>query len=191
MDLRSLIPTRCRSRLMVAVGLGAFAFFTLQPSACAEKQNKAHKENRRTESREIEGLETQWRDAMVKGDTAQLDKLLADDFWGISANGTLSDKQQYLRRLSARQNQFTTIDVMDTKMRVQPANAVVTSQARVVGQMDGRPVEGIFRYTKVYARDQGRWVVTNFEATRVSGPREHDNDMQRGMPLKSSLAQRQ
>jgi hypothetical protein len=65
---------------------------------------------------------------------------------------------------------------------VQTSAAVVVSQVRVVGQLDGHPVNGVFRYTKVYGRmPNGQWHVLNLEATRVSGPDEMG--MHRGMPL--------
>lgn len=151
-------------------------------SAFADKPPKQKKENRRAESHQIELLEQNWLHALTKADTAVLERLMADDFLAISANGTLSDKQQYLQRVSSGINAFTTIDVMDIKVRMQPAAAVVVSQVRVLGQLDSHPVNAVFRYTKVYGRaPNGQWHVLNLEATRVSGPDEMG--MHRGTPL--------
>lgn len=185
MDLRSSIPVRIARALAATVALCLVAGALC--TASADKTVKIKKENKRMESREIENLEESWRQAMLKSDTATLEKLLGDDFLAISANGTLSDKEQYLRRLGSHTNQFSRIELMDTKVRVQPTSAVVISQARVIGQLDGRPIDGIYRYTKVYGRSAGGpWRVLNFEATRVSGPHGEDTDMHRGMPLESN-----
>jgi len=151
-------------------------------SAVADKPAKQKKENRRAESHQIELLEQNWLQALTKSDTAVLEKLMAEDFLAISANGTLSDKKQYLQRVSSGVNAFTTIDVMDIKVRMQPSAAVVVSQVRVLGQLDSRPVNAVYRYTKVYGRaTNGQWRVLNLEATRVSGPEEMG--MHRGTPL--------
>jgi ketosteroid isomerase-like protein len=192
MDLDSSIPART-SRPLLAKGLRALAVLLIggcavaawAPCAWAKaSKDKPHKENKRMDSREIEGLESQWRDAMIRSDMPALEKLLAEDFLAISASGTLSDKQQYLHRMESRQNQFSQIDLMDMKVRILPGTAVVTSQVRVTGQLESRPISGVFRYTKVYRRNaSGQWLVLNFEATRVSGPHADEMDMQRGQPL--------
>ena len=185
MELRFSIPARITRSLAVTVLLCLVAGPVL--SADSAKTVTQKKENKRVESREIESLEESWRQALLKGDATLLEKMLGEDFLAISANGTLSDKQQYLRRLGSHANQFSRIDLMDNKVRVQPTSAVVTSQARVTGQLDGRPIDGIYRYTKVYGRAAGGpWRVLNFEATRVSGPHIDETDMHRGMPLEAN-----
>jgi ketosteroid isomerase-like protein len=173
--------------MMAAVGALAALASPCAYAARGDKALKEHKESKRSESREIEGLEATWRDAMTKGDVPSLDRLLSDDFLAISASGTLSDKQQYLHRLGSRQNAFSVIEPIDMKVRILPDTAIVTSQVRVVGQLDSRPINGIYRYTKVYRRGPaGQWRVLNFEATRVSGSRNDDVDLYRGMPLSSA-----
>jgi ketosteroid isomerase-like protein len=184
MDLRVSSPFRF-SRLAAGVCLFALAVWVV-PCARSEQQSKTHKphkENKRADTREIEGLESQWRDATVKGDTASLDKLLADDFFGISSNGMVSDKKQYLQRVTARENKISSIDLMDLKVRMKQTTAIAVSQARVVGVLDGRQINGIFRWTKVYGREGGVWRVLNYEATRVSGPAADEPDMHRGVPM--------
>lgn len=132
-------------------------------------KTKPVKESRRAETRDIESLEEQWRTAIVSGDAAFMEQLLADDFLAISARGTLLDKEQYVNRISTHATKLSSMDLMDLKIRVQPGSAVAVSQARINGMLEGRPIEGVFRYTKVYTRTPGgTWHMTNFEATRVS-----------------------
>lgn len=179
--LRRITLPACISRA-VAATLCVFVIGGACLSALADKPSKPRKENRRADSHQIELLEHAWLHALTKSDTAVLEKLMAEDFLAISANGTLSDKQQYLHRVTDGVNRFTSIDLMDMKVRVQPSAAIVVSQVRVLGQLDGHPVNGVFRYTKVYGRSSnGQWHVLNLEATRVSGPDEMG--MHRGMPL--------
>ncbi len=130
----------------------------------------------------IAGIEEQIRAALITGDSNSLDKVLADDFLGIASNGVLSDKQQYLRRVSTRENQFSRIDTVERKIRIQPTTAIVTTTVNVQGRLNGTPIEGLFRYTRVYARQAaGNWKVINFEATRVSG--HGGSELNRGVPM--------
>ncbi len=157
----------------------------------AEKQGKAHREGRRAETREIEALEQQWRSALLQADTATLDTLLSDDFLSVSSNGTLADKQQYIERLSKRTNRFSSLDLIDLKIRVRPGTAVAISQTRLTGSIDGHAVEGLFRNTRVYGRSaNGKWQILNSEATRVSGQDKGEGEMEGGTPLRvpSSVA---
>ncbi len=168
----------------IALGV-LLGFLTLSaiPFSAAERKVKLPRESRRSDTRAIESMEQQWRTAIVNGDVAVMDKLLSDDFLAISARGTLSDKQQYLHRVSTHATQFSTFDLVDLKVRVQSGSAVAVSQAHIEGVLEGRPIEGTFRYTKVYVRGAGgTWRITNFEATRVATAASV-SDMDQGLPL--------
>ena len=124
----------------------------------------------------------QIRDALLTADIGTLEKCLAEDFLGISANGTLSDKQQYLRRIGKREHQFSRIEITDRKVRLQSSSAVVVTTADVTGKLDNNPVSGTFRYTRVYSRaSDGSWKLRNFEATRVFGAGA--DEMRHGEPV--------
>ncbi len=138
-----------------------------------------------SEQQQVLRVEDEVRRALLAADSGTLDRLLADDFLGISANGTLSDKQQYLRRIGKKEHQFSRIDVTDSKIRVQPNSAIVVSTAEVTGKLDTSPINGTYRYTRVYSREQdGSWKLRNFEATRVSGAAQ--DEMRHGVPVRKT-----
>ncbi len=116
-------------------------------------------------------LEEQWRQAQVSGDVATMDKLLSEDYVGISMTGQVNTKTQQLDRLRTRTLQLTKINLSDMKVKLLGLNAnvaIVTSLAEVEGTADGANVQGLYRYTRVYQRmPNGAWKITNFEATRV------------------------
>lgn len=172
----------CRPvRLLLAVCLMGAACVVGVPRLCAASI-RPHR-NTKLDQQAIFGIEDQIRAALLAGDSSVLDRVLADDFLGISANGTLSDKQQYLRRITKHEHSFTRIDTVERKIRLQPATAIVTTTANVNGNLDGLPIAGTFRYTRVYARQPtGNWRVINFEATRVSGL--GGADLNRGIPVR-------
>jgi hypothetical protein len=50
---------------------------------------------------------------------------------------------------------------------------VVISTAEVSGTYSGRPINGRYRYTRVYHFDGANWKIVSFEASRI---REHGRD---------------
>lgn len=117
---------------------------------------------------EIEKLEDLWRDAIIHANVQVLEGLLADDYMGISANGTLQSKDQTLDNLREGKVHFQSIAISDRKVRFYGKTAVVTSQAEVKGNAGDGDLSGGFRYTRVYVRDlRGAWKVVSFEASRI------------------------
>ena len=129
-----------------------------------------HKEHKQDYKREIETVEEQWRTAQLAGDVATMDKLLAEDYFGISVTGQLNDKMQQLERLRSHTLVLTKLAISDVKIKLVGRVAIVTSLAAVEGTNAGEPLKGNFRYTRVYKRyPDGSWKITNFEITRVPG----------------------
>jgi ketosteroid isomerase-like protein len=129
----------------------------------------------RHESRhEIDQLEDQWRQAVLKPNPAVIENLLAEDFLGITASGTLQTKQQTLDNLRAGRVHFSTLSISDRKVRFYGTTALVTSLAEVKGTASDGELSGSFRYTHVYARDaHGAWKIVSFEASRIRDTGEH------------------
>jgi len=121
--------------------------------------------------KEIEALEQRWRDAIVSNNVAEMDHLLADDYIGISANGTVETKAQALALRKAGTVKITQLDLNDLKVRVYGDTAVVTSKADLAGTNGQSDISGNYRYTRVYNRRLGQWKIVSFEASRI-----HDVD---------------
>lgn len=139
--------------------------------------------HKKSDTKAIQALEDQWHDALMHGDSSAMAPILADDFLGVSANGTLTDKAQYLKRVSAGRYVFRKIDVEDSKTRLHDDTAIVVSLAHIEATLEGIELAGKYRYTRVYRRiPAGGWKLINFEATRVSGAGE--GDLRGGVPIK-------
>ncbi len=124
--------------------------------------------NKHDERRQVETLEEQWRQAEIAGDVAALDRLLSDDFVGISMSGEVNTKAQQLNRIRSRALVLTQLQLDDMKIKLLGQVAVVTGRARAVGTSNGSPLNGNFRYTRVYLHQPGgAWKVTNSEVTRI------------------------
>jgi ketosteroid isomerase-like protein len=124
--------------------------------------------------KEIEGLELDWRQAELTNDIPAVDRLLADDYLGISANGTLETKADELTRRRTGSLKITQLNLSDIKVRIYGDTAVVTSKAEMVGKNGDRDISGRYRYTRVYSNRLGQWRIVSFEASRISGPDSDD-----------------
>jgi ketosteroid isomerase-like protein len=121
--------------------------------------------------KQIEALEQEWRTALITNNVAQMDHLLADDYIGITSNGTVETKTQALDQRRAGTVRITKMDLTDTHVRVYGDTAVVTSLASVEGTNGASNISGQYRYTRVYNRRLGQWKIVSFEASRM-----HDVD---------------
>jgi ketosteroid isomerase-like protein len=141
----------------IALGFGGSAAFAGQPH-----------HGRKQVREQITDIEEQWRTATVTGDAATMDKLLSDDYVGISWTGQVNTKEMQLDRTRSHAVAITSMQLSDIKVKVVASVAIVTSRAEVQGTIDGRTIDGSFRYTRVYQRlPSGVWKITNFEATRI------------------------
>ena len=87
-------------------------------------------------------------------------------------SGQVVTKTQQLDRMRNRNLVLANITLDDVKVKLIGSTAIVTSLADIDGTNDGEPMQGSYRYTRVYSRlPSGVWKITNFEAARVGPPR--------------------
>jgi ketosteroid isomerase-like protein len=129
-------------------------------------QNAQHRERKHLEREQIVALEQQWQQAMLADDIPTMDKLLSDDYLGITATGEVLTKTQQLDRMGDRKFVITKLETSDRKIKLVGNIAIVTCLAQIQGSSDDEPLDGAFRYTRVYQRmPGGLWKVTSFEVT--------------------------
>jgi ketosteroid isomerase-like protein len=156
--------------LVLLLTLGAFAptLFAAPQHIGAPQQGGMPRGVKHESRREIDQLEEKWREAVLEGDVAAMDSLLADDYIGINASGTLQTKEDVLTRMRSGRRRITNLELSDSKVRFYGTTALVTSFAHVLGvNADGEAI-GDLRYTRVYVRNaQGVWKIVSFEASRI------------------------
>ncbi len=148
---------------LLLLSVGAFA---------AKPKTKTKTVHKVSPKHQIEDLEQQWRTAQLAGDAVAMDKLLADDYVGISITGQINTKEQQLDRIRNRALTVSNIELTDIKVKLVDSVAIVTGDANIDGMNEGVPLKGEYRYTRIYQRlTGGIWKITNFEVTRVPKPR--------------------
>lgn len=126
-----------------------------------------HRTPRHKFRQQIVELEEQWRTSALKADIPTLDRMLSDDYVGISWTGQVSTKATQIENFRSRSFVITRLDLSELKLKIVGTVAIVTRRAHLEGINNGTPVNGVFLYTRVYQRlPQGIWKITNFEATR-------------------------
>jgi len=144
---------------LLLIALGA-------PCAGAASIPHPHPQNRRV-VHIIDGLEQRWRQAQLDTDTAVMANMLAEDYLGISSDGTLATRGETIAAFRSGAYRFTKIDTSDRHIRVYGTTAVVVSTAEVAGLRDGQNISGRYRYTRVYHRINHVWKIVSFEASEL------------------------
>lgn len=116
--------------------------------------------------RDLKRLEREWFDAIVKRDTAALNRILADDFIATSQDGSTATKQDVLDSFKVTVPGIDSIGSEDFRARVYGNTAVVTGQS---AYLRGGQVKARFRHTEVWVRRApGRWQAVSWQATSVA-----------------------
>jgi ketosteroid isomerase-like protein len=162
----------CGRIAFVLALFSALGFFS--PMAYAAPKNGGMPRGQRHEShREIEQREDAWRDAVLKGNAAAMDSLLATDYMEITPNGTLQSREQELADLRSGAIRITSLEIYDRKIRFYRKTALVTCRTEVSGTSTGGNLSGSYRHTRVYVQDaQDKWKIVSFEASRIREPGE-------------------
>ena len=160
------MPARGLNPRAIHIGATLLALACSAPQSFALRFANPHQKH--DYKREVEQLEERWRVAQLAGDLATMDSLLSDDYVGISMTGQVNTKAQQLSRIRSHAFVLTRIDLGEMKVKLIGQVAIVTVRASVEGTSDGTPMNGVFRYTRVYQHSpSGGWKITNFEATRL------------------------
>jgi len=168
MGTRKASSPACIDRCL-AMGIAAFVMLALAASLPAMPRAEKHETRH-----QIEQLEDTWSKAILHGNVAAMEALLADDYMAITPTGILQSKEQALANLRAGTIHFKSIDLNDRKIRLYGTTALVTSRAEVTATGPEGNISGSYRYTRVYVKDaHGAWRIVSFEASKIKDPKAH------------------
>jgi ketosteroid isomerase-like protein len=154
--------------LIAGIGVTAIVF--------AESDNRQESDAERT----IRELEAQIGRAVVAGDRALFDRVLADDFTHTSHSGKFKTRAEFMAEDKA-ENQpgkpqtgrtiYEAFDVDDLAVRIYGDTAVVTGRSIPRGRTaKGEPMRGLYRFLRVWVSRGGRWQAVAFQGTRIAEP---------------------
>jgi ketosteroid isomerase-like protein len=129
--------------------------------------------------REIRELEAQFARAVVEGDRAFYERVLAADFTHTSHSGVFKTRAVFMAENKfsdqgdpkAGRTHYDTYDVDDVAIRIYGDTAVVTGRTSPKGRTAlGQPIGGRYRYLRVWVRVGAQWQCVAFEGTRIAEP---------------------
>jgi uncharacterized protein (TIGR02246 family) len=118
---------------------------------------------------ELIALDKSWGDAGLKGDSAVLESILADDFVGNSPTGVATKAQNIAEAKTNAPNITNATYVADeyTVRFLDPNTAVMTHRATEKGLNKGKEYNDQHRSMHVWVKRDGRWQVVASQATPI------------------------
>ena len=150
------MATDMMQRLFCA--LVGFLLLSVSP-ALAQADGKAEQE--------IRAMEKLWNESRVRADVAALDRLLADGWTVTHGDGTINTKAEYLADLKSGDRKFFgDVKQDDFSVRIYGDTAIAAGISDSKVEYKGKPSGGALRFTRVYVKRDGRWVMIVSHATR-------------------------
>ena len=112
----------------------------------------------------IAGLEHQWVAAILAKDVTTIDRLLADDFSGTTADVTYG-KAEALEDVRAGTHEM--LDLSDIVVRVYGDAAVAAMNQTEKSQHAGKDFSGHYLFTNVWIRNGGQWRSVASHGSRI------------------------
>jgi ketosteroid isomerase-like protein len=149
------------------------ALVSIVASCTAWAQEKAakpppHKKAAGSIQDEIKKLEEDRNQAILRNDTAALDRMTTDNYTLINQRGELLTKAQILDGFKSAAIKFNSRELSDLNVRVYGNTAVVTGRVTQKATENGKDTSGENRFTRVYVKEKGRWVSTAMQITAVA-----------------------
>jgi uncharacterized protein (TIGR02246 family) len=120
---------------------------------------RARRSEKRSVDREIRQVDRERIQAQISADAAALDRIYANDFIGIGPSGTVRRKPQVIADFTSGDLKFQSITTDDVQVRVYGNTAVETGRSTMTGQDKGKAVPRDNRFTRVWIRHHGRWLL--------------------------------
>jgi ketosteroid isomerase-like protein len=111
-----------------------------------------------------------WDKAIVRKDVAAIAANMADDFRNIRSNGSVVNKDAFLRDITAPELVIDPYTVEDFDVRVYGDTALLSGRTRMTGRYSGEPFVSHYRYIDVYVRRGGVWRVVSVQTTSIPEP---------------------
>ena len=88
----------------------------------------------------------------------------------IGKDGTKSGKTAYIESSLDPKVKYESLECTDREVRVFGDTAVETGEVVAVGKSDGKAFRSEVRYTDVWVREKGKWVLVSEQVTAVKAP---------------------
>lgn len=117
------------------------------------------------------GMEHDWGTAMMKGDWAALDRIMAPDWVLTAPDGTVQTRDQALADLRSGALKFESMVPSQVEVRLFGDTAIITGISDDRTTYKGQDVSGRYRFTDVFVNRDGKWQAVSTHVTPVLTPK--------------------
>jgi ketosteroid isomerase-like protein len=117
----------------------------------------------RSDLETLQALNRDYINSVQAGDVRRFDQILADDFLCSDPDGTLIDREAFLKQ-TARPVTISNLQAHDVNVRLMGDFAIIHART-TYARPDGQPGAG--RYTDVWALRNGSWLAVSAHVTRA------------------------
>ena len=116
---------------------------------------------------EIKTLEEERNRALLHGDAAALERMTSDDYTFITLRGELRTESEIVKGFQSGLFKYDSRTISDLNVRVYGDTAIVTGRSTQKGSERGKDYSGDYRFTRVYVKQNGRWLSVALQATLI------------------------
>jgi len=116
---------------------------------------------------EIKNLEEVRNQAVLHGDVPALDRMTSDDYTFITLKGEMRTKADILKGFASGSFHYESRQISDLKVRLYENTAIVTGRSVQKGMENGKDYSGDYRFTRVYVKQEGRWLTVALQTTLI------------------------
>jgi ketosteroid isomerase-like protein len=120
-----------------------------------------------SDERELTQLIKDFNAALVKADTAFIERVLADDFVHYRPKGDIENKAQYLEHRKNGGVKFESLVADDVKVRFYGDTAIVTYRSTAKGKDQHGTIDEQRLWSRVFVRKDGRWQLVHSQGTTI------------------------
>lgn len=119
--------------------------------------------------KEILELEQQWETAVLKGEVAFFERVLAPEFAHTNYSGEVRDRKHWLANHKPGRSPYRALNTQDLQVKSYGDTALVAGRIRPQGTSSaGQEIQGEYRFLRVWAKRDGHWQVVAFQSTRIA-----------------------
>lgn len=104
---------------------------------------------------------------MVEKKYDSLESALDDRMIFIHSNGWQETKQEFIDDIKSAKLLYNAIEVKEATARVYAETAVIIGRGNFSVKLDGKNLAFDLKYTEVYVRKRGRWLLVSRHANRM------------------------
>ena len=116
---------------------------------------------------EIKQIERDWADAMTAGNLDKVAQIVADDWTGISYDGSKISKQRLFADVKAGRDKAESIEIGPMDVKILGNVAVVQGSDIEKSVLNGKDSSGKWVWMDVFVKRQGSWVAVRSQSAMV------------------------